>query len=240
MADENETKPKVDGGAENTEGDASAHTTGENNPPAPVQPTTTKSASQQPSSPIDVDAELNAKELLADKLQAGVITYEDYAKQLIQHDRRITQAQRQERLAIQESVRPIQQAREITDQNRKYFAAWGKNDHNADKLYGKTVLAKMAEKLFNDARDEYEADPMYANNPNFDANTVIRMKWMEKLATASKKPSPSATTESSTQLSGGGGAGAQAYTPDGRTARQKLDAGEYSSIVEETERLISG
>jgi len=211
--------------------------------PPPSQAIAASSGTQR-SAPINVDNELAAKELLADKLGAGLIQYDEYAKAIAGHDRNIITAQRQERAELQESIRPIQQAKQVSDSNRIYFQAWGNGKDVANIKYGKTITSATAQKLFKEAETEFENNPMYKDRPEFDATTVVRMKWLEKLEAASKAtakgPTPVAAVTQSTRFSGSGGAQAVQADRDTRTAKQKLDAGEYPGLIEDTERFVSG
>lgn len=191
--------------------------------------------------PIDIDAELSAKERLADDLNDGRIDIADYNKAVAKHDRNITTAQRK----MLEPAQAIAQADDVRKQNQQFFQNWGKGAGVAQIKYGKSVTGTAAQKAFNEAEAEVLADPTYANRPEFDMATVIRMKWMEKLDQASKaKPAPATQTRSAaqqpaaTRYTGNSAASVSSGGESHKTAKQKLEDGDYGDLAGEQKGLL--
>lgn len=176
--------------------------------------------------PIDIDAELNAKDLLIDKFAAGLVSPEDYAKEVAQHDKAILKAQRE----LAKPAQQVQQQQAAQAAAQNYWNDWGKGKDVAQLTHGKTVKAERAAALFREARAEVAANPRYQNRPEMDPEAIAYDKWMDKLdAEAKKKPPAAGTAAPQTRVTGdtpvsqsGGGSGQR------KTARQKLDDGDYN------------
>jgi hypothetical protein len=212
---------------------------------APAQQTPASTGSGSGAAPdvrkgIDIDAELTAKEQLADDLEQGRIEYTEYNKKVAAIDRKITQGQR-EMLA---PAKEIKQASDTRKANQQFFQGWGKGQSVAELKYGKLVAGPTSEKLFAEAEAEVIADPTY-NRPEFDTTTVVRMVWMKKLEAESKKPKPTTAgpkpvQQASARISGSAGSGGQAQNQGAKTARQKLNDGDYGDLSGEMEPLLGG
>lgn len=174
---------------------------------------------------IDIDAALNAKDILIDKFAAGLITADEYAVEAAKHDKAILKAQR-------ELAKPAQQVQAKAKEQEAaaaYWQNWGKGDDVAQKIAGKTVKADRAAALFRDALAEVAANPRYQGRKEIDANSIAYDRWLDKLeAEAKKKPATAGTAAPNTRITpdvsvsqSGGGSGQR------RTAREKLEAGEY-------------
>lgn len=173
---------------------------------------------------VDLDAELNAKELLADQLAAGVIGSEDYAKKVVVHDRNIIKAQR----AMLEPAKQVQQTFEQQKVAQQYWTNWGSGKDVAQLQFGKTVKADLAAALFREAKNEVLANPRYQGRNEIDPESIAYDKWMDKMdAESKKKPAPANTSTPQTRVSGDTPVSQSGGTGPRRTAREKLEAGEY-------------
>lgn len=206
--------------------------------PEPATPTATPGGSAgggqgaQPNgggnAPIDLDAELNAKELLIDKYGAGLISPEEYAKQAAVHEKNILKAQR-------ELAKPAQQVQQTIKQQeaaQAYWQQWGKGKDVAQLTFGKTVKPDRAAALFREATAEVSANPRYQNRPEMDPEAIAYDKWMDKLeAEAKKKPATASASTPQTRVTGDtpvSQSGVQ--TGPRKTAKQKLADGEYGLL----------
>jgi hypothetical protein len=238
---EPEAVAPVDTEGQGTVQDADAGGTGASDPPSePVASVDTSGGGSggqenvRAADVIDIDAELSAKEALADKLEAGTITYEDYAKKVAGHDRNIVKGQRQLAKPAQEVQRTYQQQ----EANRQYWAKWGQGKDVAQIQYGKTVSAKAAQRVLAEVEAEFDANPRY-QRPEFQRNrdALIYDKFIDALGVEAKKPKQQQATTTSTRASGSGGAGASPISGGTqKTARERLNDGEYE-IGQDAQRL---
>lgn len=175
----------------------------------------------------DLDAQLDAKESLADKLEKGDITYEEFTKQAAQIERKIVKAQREMAKPAQQVAQTIQEQKQAV----AYWQNWGKGKDVAQDQYGKTVSAATAKKLYQQAIGEFEANPRY-QRPEYGGkrgDTIIYEKFMDMLAEEStKKSNVTSRAPAGTNPSGTGRAASTTVSGSpNKTARQRLADGEY-------------
>ena len=185
---------------------------------------------------IDIDAELNAKDMLAERLEKGLIDFPEYNREVSKHDKNITKAQRE----MLEPAKEIKRQSDVEKANQRYFSTWGQGSDIAQAKFGKTIAGPVALKAWNDAQAEALADPTF-NRPGYDLDTVIKVKWMQKLETESKKTGQSARTTpapAGTRISGSTATSIPANTRPQKTARQKLNDGDYGDLAGEMKELL--
>lgn len=206
--------------------------------PAPAEtlnaPVTTPEQPAPVADVIDIDAELNAKEALADQLSAGTITYEDYAKGIGKHEKRIIQAQRELAKPAKEVAQTIQQQKAAS----AYWQNWGKGKDLAQMQHGKTVPANRAKLVYAQVEAEFDANPRY-QRPEFQRNrdALIYDKFIDALgAEATKKPGTTRAPVQNTRASGNAGIGGGNGGGTAKTARQRLEDGEYN-LGDDAQRL---
>jgi hypothetical protein len=191
-------------------------------------------ADVRPADVIDIDAELNAKEALADQLSAGTITYEDYAKGIGKHEKRIIQAQRELAKPAKEVAQTIQQQKAAS----AYWKNWGKGKDLAQIQHGKTVPVSRAKLVYAQVEAEFDANPRY-QRPEFQRNrdALIYDKFIDALsAEATKKPGATRAPAPNTRASGNAGIGGGTGAGTAKTARQRLEDGEIN-LGDDAQRL---
>lgn len=174
--------------------------------------------------PIDIDAQLNAKDILIDKFASGLITAEDYAQETAKIDKQIVKAQRE----LAKPAQQVQQTYQQQEAAKAYWQNWGKGTDIAQKI-GKAVRGDRAAALFQEAMAEVQANPRYQGRKEFDANSIAYDRWLDKLeAEAKKKPATGgAAAGAGTRVSGDRSVPQTAQPGPRRTAREKLESGEY-------------
>lgn len=195
-------------------------------PEPPPDPIPDPPQSPPPAQAIDIDSELTKKESLAAKLEAGEVTYEEYAKQAVAIDRNIVKAQRQ----LAEPARRVQETIQRQENAQNYWRNWGKGKDVAQTHYGKNVPAAKAAALYKQVEEEFLANPRYQRQEfsGQAGDALIYDKFIDALAAEStKKPTIGKTAATSARASGAGGATGAPSTSAGKTARQRLDDGDY-------------
>ncbi len=174
--------------------------------------------------PIDIDSQLNAKDLLIDKYASGLITAEDYAQETAKIDKQIVKAQRE----LAKPAQQVQQTYQQQEAAKAYWQNWGKGTDIAQKI-GKAVRGDRAAALYAEAMAEVQANPRYQGRKEFDANSIAYDRWLDKLeAEAKKKPAAGgAAAGAGTRVSGDRSVPQTGQPERRRTAREKLEAGEY-------------
>jgi hypothetical protein len=199
-------------------------------PAAPARESGSRSRSASDvSKPADIDihAELAAKKLLAQQLKGGLISYEDYAERVADHDTNIATAQE----AMLEPAKQVQQAAQQQAAARKYWSAWGSGPDVAQVEFGKKVPAAKARALFEQASAEVEANPRYQGRAELDVGTLVYDRWINKLeaeaAGAKTTKAPAAPAPPTRHSGSGGTTNNQASTSSNKTAMQRLEDGDY-------------
>lgn len=191
----------------------------------PPAPTPTKvPVSAIPALP-DIETHLNDKEKLADQLDAGDITFEQYAKKVAGVDRKIAQAQR-------EMVRPVVAAQQAAESARQYWSGWGSGQDVANLQYGKTIPQAKAKAIYHQTAEAVLANPRYQRaeyqNDPARLQAIIDDKWIDALGEeAKKKPTTPAKPQQSAARVSGSSVSASAPSGGHKTAKEKLESGEY-------------
>lgn len=242
MADETvETTPSTDPPAETVETtDTPAETVVTATPPQPAPEAANKpqdppqtTTTQTP----DIEAEIAAKEQLAAKLETGEITMEEYGRGIAKADRNIAKAQK----ALIEPAQRVQSAYEEQERARAYWANWGRarEPDVAQLEFAKTVPAAKAKELYQKVAADIEANPRYANRKEMDLRSIVYDRWMSALESESKKKPASATASaSSSRITGAGGTAPQPGAGSNKTARQRLDDGEYDAQLQRFSQML--
>ncbi len=179
---------------------------------------------------IDIDAELEAKERLADQLEKGEIDYAEYNKGIAKHDKAIIKAQRQ----MVEPAKQVQQRQQQEENFKLYFRNWGKGADPAQSI-GKGYTAQQAQALYRKVEQDFDADPLN-QHLNADREHALYREFCKQLRTPPAKNTPAQRATASTRASGSGGAGSPVTSGSAKSARQRWQDGEID-IGNDAQRL---
>jgi hypothetical protein len=196
-------------------------------PSSASEPAADVQRTADPAGPIDLDAKLDALDALNDKLERGDLSYEEHAKQSAKLNREITKATRE----VVKPAQEIAQRAKEADEARKYWTNWGKGDDPAN-LIGKTVNSARAQQLFEQSYRSVANSPRYKGRKGIDVNAIAYDKFLDALEAEKKNPAKTVVKPTSTATRVSGGTESNNRTPTReRSAKEKLDAGEYNINV---------
>jgi hypothetical protein len=134
---------------------------------------------------------------------------------------------RQDLVAEVKAAPAVEVSRMLEQQKaaKAYWTNWGKGTDPAQTIGGKSFSKADAQALFAQVEAEFDADPIN-QRPELqaDRDSALYREFCKALRAGPKKPKPGAAA---TRVSGSGGAGASPITGSNKTARQRLDDGDY-------------
>lgn len=128
-----------------------------------------------------------------------------------------------------EPARRVERAYQQQEQAKAYWTKWGSGKDVAQMQYGKSVTPSRAKAVYTQVEAEFDANPRYQRREFQESRAaLIYDKFVDALAVeATKKPGTTTRAPVQTRASGASGAAGGSAAGGNKTARQRLNEGEY-------------